>query len=91
MTKLAEQRSTRHMGAGLTMAVVVGLFAYLGHLLDGVTDLEPLFLLLGLLLGSVGGFLHVVAVAAPEMLPFGKGRKTEEKSSQESSKTSDPK
>ena len=91
MTKLAEQRSTRHMGAGLTMAVVVGLFAYLGHLLDGVTDLEPLFLLLGLLLGAVGGFLHVVAVAAPEMLPFGQGRKTEEKSSQESSKTSDSK
>ena len=91
MTKLAEQRSTRHMGAGLTMAVVVGLFAYLGHLLDGVTDLEPLFLLLGLLLGAVGGFLHVVAVAAPEMLPFGRSGKPDQDSSSDSSESPDSK
>ncbi len=91
MPKLAEQRSTRHMGAGLTMAVVVGLFAYLGHLLDGVTGLEPLFLILGLLLGAVGGFLHVVSVAAPEMLPFGRAQKSVDEPSQESSESSDSK
>ena len=67
---MTPDRTTRHVGAGLTMAVVVGLFSYGGHLLDEKTGSSPVFLLLGLALGGVGGFIHLVSVVAPEMLPF---------------------
>ena len=56
----------------MTMAAVVGLFSYGGHLLDQKTGLSPLFLLLGLFLGGAGGFIHLVSVISPELLPFGK-------------------
>lgn len=42
-------------GMGFTIAIPIVLFAYLGHLLDGLTHTEPLFLLLGLLLGLISG------------------------------------
>lgn len=57
------------------MAVVVGLFTYGGYLLDQQTGLQPLFTLVGVLLGSVGGFIHVVSVVSPELLPFGSHKK----------------
>ena len=69
---MTPDRTTRHVGAGLTMAAVVGLFSYGGHLLDERTGLSPVFLLVGMALGSVGGFIHLVSVVAPEMLPFQK-------------------
>jgi F0F1-type ATP synthase assembly protein I len=65
-------RGTRTLGAGLTLAVTAFLFSYGGYLLDGQLGTRPLFLILGVLLGAVGGFIHLLRVVAPEMLPFGK-------------------
>ena len=62
------------LGAGLTLAVSVGLFAWGGHLLDGWLETTPWFLLLGLLLAVTGGFIHLFSVAAPGLLPFGRSR-----------------
>lgn len=42
-------------GMGFTIAIPIVVFAYGGHLLDGLTHTEPLFLLLGLLLGLITG------------------------------------
>ncbi|MCA8954913.1 MAG: AtpZ/AtpI family protein [Planctomycetes bacterium] len=69
-------QNPRHIGAGLTLAVVVGLFAYGGNWLDERTGLRPLFLLIGVALGFVGGMIHLVHVVAPEMLPFGRDRRS---------------
>ena len=54
------------------MAVAVGLFSYGGHLLDQELSTSPAFLLTGLVLGALGGFLHLVNLVAPELLPFRK-------------------
>lgn len=54
------------------MAVTVGLFSYGGYLLDQKLSTSPVFLLIGLALGASGGFLHLVNVVAPELLPFRK-------------------
>ncbi len=72
MPKARPDRTTRHVGAGLTMAVAVGLFSYGGHLLDQKLSTSPAFLLTGLVLGAVGGFLHLVNLVAPDLLPFRK-------------------
>jgi ATP synthase protein I len=42
-------------GIGFMIAVPPALFAIGGHWLDGITHTEPLFLLLGLLLGLISG------------------------------------
>ena len=42
-------------GMGFTIAIPIVAFAYGGYLLDGLTHTEPLFLLLGLLLGLIAG------------------------------------
>jgi F0F1-type ATP synthase assembly protein I len=54
------------------MAVTVGLFSYGGHLLDQQLSTSPAFLLTGLVVGALGGFLHLVNLVAPELLPFRK-------------------
>lgn len=64
--------STRAIGAGLTLAASVGLLAWLGLWLDRRCDTLPLFLLIGVLWGVVGGILHLIRVLAPELLPFGR-------------------
>ena len=61
----------RAMGAGLTLAVSVGLFAYGGLWLDRQMGTRPWFLLLFALLGIVGGMLHLIREVAPELWPFG--------------------
>jgi hypothetical protein len=63
-------RATRVVGAGLTMVVTVGLLAYGGIWLDRRLGTNPLFVVVGALLGVVGGTLHLIGVVAPEMLPF---------------------
>lgn len=60
------------MGAGLTLAAAVGSFAYGGLWLDSRFGSKPVFLLLGVLCGTVGGMLHLIRVLAPELWPFGK-------------------
>lgn len=67
-----DTKQTRAMGAGLTLAVSVGLFAYGGWWLDARWGSTPLFLLLGVGCGIVGGMLHLIRVLAPELWPFGK-------------------
>ncbi|MBX3463815.1 MAG: AtpZ/AtpI family protein [Planctomycetes bacterium] len=64
--------SSRALGAGLTMAVSVGLFAYAGLWLDARFGTRPWLLLLCVACGIAGGILHLVRVLAPEQWPFGK-------------------
>lgn len=72
MATLRPDRVSRHVGAGLTFAVTIGLFAYGGHLLDNRLQTSPGFLITGVFLGGVGGFLHLVRMVAPELLPWGR-------------------
>jgi F0F1-type ATP synthase assembly protein I len=64
--------SARTLGAGLTLAVAVGLFAYGGLWLDAHFGTKPWLLLVCVVCGIVGGVLHVIRVLAPEQWPFGK-------------------
>ena len=68
----SNQNSARTLGAGLTLAVSVGLFAYGGLWLDQQWGTKPWMLLLCVVCGIVGGILHLIRVLAPEMWPFGK-------------------
>ncbi|MEY2982816.1 MAG: putative F0F1-ATPase subunit Ca2+/Mg2+ transporter [Planctomycetota bacterium] len=65
-------RGSDALGAALTFAVSVALFAWLGHLGDGSLGTSPILMIVGVLMGLVGGFLHVLRVLAPDLLPFGK-------------------
>lgn len=69
------QGSARTLGAGLTLAVAVGLFAYGGLWLDAHFGTRPWLLLLCVGLGITGGILHVIRVLAPASWPFGKSRR----------------
>lgn len=60
------------IGAGLTLAVTVGLFAYGGLWLDRQLGTKPWLLLLLVFCGILGGILHLIRVVAPEMWPFGR-------------------
>jgi F0F1-type ATP synthase assembly protein I len=68
----AAAQSQRALGAGLTLAVSVGLFAYGGLWLDARYGTKPWLLLLCVGGGIVGGILHLIRVVAPELWPFGK-------------------
>lgn len=61
---------TRALGAGLTLAVSVGLFAYSGLWLDARLGTKPWCLLACVGCGIGGGILHLIRVLAPEMWPF---------------------
>jgi len=58
----------------LTFAVTIGLFGYGGYLLDSWLHTRPALLIVGVFLGGVGGFLHLVRMVAPELLPWGRKR-----------------
>lgn len=64
--------SPRALGAGLTLAASVGLFAYAGLWLDARFGTKPWLLLLCVVCGIVGGILHLIRVLAPELWPFGR-------------------
>jgi F0F1-type ATP synthase assembly protein I len=76
MTVVPQQppESARGLAAGLTFAVTVALFALGGLWLDGKLGTQPWFVLLGVLLGLVGGTIHLLRVLAPSALPFGRRR-----------------
>lgn len=60
--------SSRALGAGLTFAVTVALFALGGVWLDGKLATSPWFVLVGSLLGIFGGAIHVIQELAPGVL-----------------------
>ncbi|MCK5941022.1 MAG: AtpZ/AtpI family protein [Planctomycetes bacterium] len=60
------------IGAGLTLAASVGVFAYGGLWLDRTLGTRPWLLLLMVALGIGGGMLHLIYVVAPDMWPFAK-------------------
>ena len=62
--------SQKAVGAGLTLAVSVGVFAYGGLWLDRQFGTKPWLLLLLVVLGIAGGILHLIREVAPEMDPF---------------------
>jgi ATP synthase protein I len=70
--KPATPVGNRALGAGLTLAATVGLFAYGGLWLDGRFGTSPWLLLLGVGCGITGGMLHLIRVLAPELWPFGR-------------------
>ena len=63
----------RYGGVGLQLAAAVGLFAYVGYLLDRWLSTLPLFLLVGVLLGFAGGLLALKARLAPARDSGGRG------------------
>ena len=52
--------------------------AQCGYLLDGWLATTPLFVVLGALAGAAGGFLHFLAHVAPDMLPFGRRKPSDD-------------
>jgi F0F1-type ATP synthase assembly protein I len=74
MQPTSQDRGASVFGAGLTLVVVVGLFAWGGYLLDGWLATTPLFTVIGALAGALGGFIHFLHRVAPELLPFGRKR-----------------
>jgi F0F1-type ATP synthase assembly protein I len=68
-------RSAGALGAGLTLAVAVGLFAYGGLWLDAQFGTKPWLLVVCVACGIVGGILHLIRVLAPDQWPFGKSNR----------------
>lgn len=66
----AQGSSVRGLSAGLTFAAVVALFAWGGLWLDQKVGTKPLFVLLGVFLGLLGGTIHLLRVLAPGQLSF---------------------
>ena len=49
----------RYAGLGITLLLIFGLPTVVGFFLDGLVGTLPLFLLIGLALGFVGGMYYV--------------------------------
>ena len=63
---------TRMLGAGMTFAASMAVFALGGFWLDGKLGTKPWLTLVGCLCGLVGGTIHMLNAVAPETLPFGR-------------------
>lgn len=65
MTEPARERSglaaeaSRYLGTGMAWALSTGLFLWLGSLIDGRWHTEPIFTLLGALVGAAAGFYYM--------------------------------
>lgn len=55
----------RYSGYGITLAVAVALFAWLGNLLDERIGTSPLFVLLGTAAGFGGGLYRMLRELSP--------------------------
>ena len=60
------------LGAGLTFAASLALFAFGGLWLDDQFGTKPLWTVVLILCGLLGGTLHLIRVLAPQAWPFGK-------------------
>lgn len=49
----------RYLGTGMAWALSTGLFLWLGSLIDGRWKTEPIFTLLGALVGAAAGFYYM--------------------------------
>lgn len=49
----------RYVGLGLTFALAILLFFFLGYRLDRRLGTLPIFSVIGAFLGGIGGFLHL--------------------------------
>jgi len=65
---------TKALSAAMTFALAVALFALLGHWADGKLGTSPILLVVGFLLGTAGGMLHLLSRLAPEVLGGGRRR-----------------
>lgn len=58
------------LGHGITIAVAIGLFLWLGNLADDALGTSPLLAFLGMFLGAAAGFyrlyVHLVILAAED-------------------------
>jgi F0F1-type ATP synthase assembly protein I len=72
VVSITPRTSSNALGAGLTFGAVIALFACGGLWLDRRWGTEPWLLLAGILLGLLGGTIHLLASVAPGVLPFGK-------------------
>jgi F0F1-type ATP synthase assembly protein I len=63
--KSARADLARYGGLGMQLAATVGLLAWLGWRLDLWLGTKFVFLLVGVLLGFVGGFLSLLARVPP--------------------------
>jgi len=72
MKPSSSDRGGSALGAGLTWGVSVAVLTLVGYWGDGQLDTSPLFVVLGAVFGSVGGFIHFLSRVAPEVLPFGR-------------------
>ena len=82
--------SAHALGSGLTFGVVVALFAYGGLWLDETLGSKPWCLLVGIMLGLLGGTIHLLGSLAPDALPFGRRTRKKEQDRQEQDRHSDP-
>lgn len=72
MATAPQHSSANALGAGLTFAAAVALFAYGGLWLDERLGTRPWFVLVGVFLGLLGGTIHLLKSLAPSSLPFGR-------------------
>ncbi len=56
-----QRASSEALGHGITIAVAIGLFLWLGDRLDGVLGTSPIFALAGILVGAAAGFYRLYA------------------------------
>ena len=56
------------MSAGIVFAASIVVFSLGGYFLDAMLETRPLCMLLGLALGGIGGFIHLVETVSPGTL-----------------------